>query len=199
MAGARGRHRTLEPRDVMTVDGLRVTTPLRTALDLGCVLYRRDAMAALNVFARQHGVTSELLAAELPRYRGRRGVVQLRRLIPLVDARIESVRESWVWLEICESGLPRPEPQHWVLVDRRPKYRLDFAYPAQRVAVEYDGRDFHDSEEQRRDDEKRRRWLRQNGWTVVVVRQGDFTGPRLDAWLHEVRDALAAAGTNRRW
>jgi very-short-patch-repair endonuclease len=199
MAGARGRHRTFDPADIMTVHGIPVTTPLRTALDLGCALRRRDAMAVLNDFARHHGVTAEELAAELPRYRGRRGVIQLRQLIPLVDPRIESVRESWVWLEICESGLPRPTPQHWILIDGVPTYRLDFAYVAQRIAVEYDGEDFHDGDEQQQADRERREWLRRQGWTVIVVRKGDFTGRRLDAWLAKIRRALAGVGTNRRW
>ncbi|HJQ06925.1 MAG TPA: DUF559 domain-containing protein [Nocardioides sp.] len=206
----RGRHptqrpqtrsgtRTLLPVDVMNLGSLLVTTPHRTALDLGCHLRRRDAMAAMNALARLHELTPAMLALSLPRYRGRRGVVQLRQLIPLVDGRIESHRESWAWLELADAGLPRPEPQHWIEIDGIPTYRLDFAYPHQRVAVEYDGEDFHASDEQKLDDEDRRRWLRRNGWTVVVVRKGDFTGRRLDAWVREVRVALRDQSTNRRW
>ncbi|MGH3445452.1 MAG: hypothetical protein ACRDPB_08760, partial [Nocardioidaceae bacterium] len=37
---------------VWGVDGVKVTTPLRTALDLACKLRRRDALAALDGFMR---------------------------------------------------------------------------------------------------------------------------------------------------
>ncbi|WP_460851887.1 endonuclease domain-containing protein [Nocardioides montaniterrae] len=194
-----GGTRTLEPRDIMQLSGTLVTTPLRTALDLGCRLHQRDALAALNAFARLHGITPAQLTAELPRYRGRRGVVQLRDLVPLVDPRIESFRESWVWFELRTSNLPAPVPQYCVTEDGKEIYRLDFAYPSARVAIEYDGEEFHSSDDRRRADEKRRAWLRRNGWTVIVVRKGDFTGRNLDIWIGKVRTALAHPVTNRRW
>ena len=60
----------------------------------------------------------------LPRFRRRRGVVQLRELLELVDARIESARESWTWLEIHDAGLPLPEPQVWIGPALRPMLPL---------------------------------------------------------------------------
>lgn len=198
--GTDGRTRSLAEEDIMVLDGVRVTTPLRTALDLGCNLRRREAMAALNAFARLHGVTAEDLRALLPRFKGRRGVVQLRELVDLIDPRIESPRESWTWLAIHDAGLPMPEPQVWIDVDGAPTYRLDFAYRDRRICVEYDGVDYHDlTDDQRRHDGARRAWLRANGWTVIVVKSGDFTGANLDRWLRELREALAASYSTRRW
>lgn len=199
IAGIDGRTRDLLPGDVMQVHGLRVTTPLRTALDLGCCLRRREAFGVMVAMARRHGLTSTDYARALPRYRRRRGVVQLRDLVPLVDPRIESTREAWVLLEIADAGLPLPEPQMWVDVDGVPTYRLDFAYRRRRVCVEYDGREAHEAPEHRARDERRRAWLRQQGWVVIVVRAGDFSGDRLDAWLGELREALKPAYSNRRW
>lgn len=199
LVGVRGRTRDLAPHDVMELSGIQTTTPLRTALDLGCVLHRRDALAALDNLRRLHGLTREDLLQELPRYHRRRGVVQLRLLVTLSDDRAESVRESWMRLAIHDAGLPRPQLQVWVEVDGRPTYRLDLAYPASRVAVEYDGAAFHSSPEQRRHDEERRELLREQGWTVIVVRVGDFTGDRLTAWTADVRRALESAYCNRRW
>lgn len=198
--GTDGRSRDLGPDDTMTIDGVEVTTPLRTALDLGCTLRRREAMAALNAFARLHGVTAEQLGAELRRFRGRRGVRQLRDLIGLIEPAIESPRESWVWLEIHDHGLLLPEPQHWIVIDGVPTYRLDFAYPKARVCVEYDGVDYHDlTAEQREHDASRRAWLRSQGWTVIVVRVGDFSGAGLERWIGELRAALRATYTTRRF
>lgn len=194
-----GHERTLTRDDVTTLAGLRVTTPLRTALDLGCHLRRREAYAAMCELARLHDLTRKALCGELPRFAGRRGVVQLRDLAPLVDARFESQREAWTFLAIHDAGLPHPEPQFWIAIDGVPTYRLDLAYPLARVCVEYDGHEGHDSPEQRRHDEQRRAWLRAHGWTVIVVRMGDFTGTALDRWLRDLRAALATPYTTRRW
>src|SRR4051794_7293496 len=112
-ASVAGRTRDLAPEDVMVVDGLRVTTPLRTALDLGCLLWRREAIAALDAFARMHGLPKEQMRERARRYRRRRGVIQLRELIELVDPRAESARESWLRLAIRDAGLVMPEPQFW--------------------------------------------------------------------------------------
>jgi hypothetical protein len=192
--------RDLAPEDVMTVHGLLVTTPLRTALDLGCNLRRREALAALDQFMRIHGLGREEMARAAVRYFRRRGVVQLRRLIPIADGRAESHRESWTRLEILDAGLPAPVLQYWIEVDGVPTYRLDHAYPRHRVAVEYDGEEFHDrTVEQRRHDRERRAWLEEHGWTVIVVRKGDFSGAGSDRWLRDLRRALQPAYSNRRW
>ena len=140
---------------------------------------------------RRHGLTQELLGTGALRFFRRRGVVQLRQLIPLADPRAESMRESWTRLEILDAGLPCPELQHWIEIDGVPVFRLDLAYPLHRVAVEYDGADFHNrTPEQRTHDRERRAWLDEHGWTVIIVRKGDFTGAALDRWLSELRAAL---------
>lgn len=200
IAGIDARTRDLRPDDVTTVHGVPVTTPLRTALDLGCCLRRREAYAALNAFAARFGFTAGGYEQALGRFRRRRGVVQLRELASLVDPRIESERESWVLLSINDADLPLPEPQYWIEIDCVPTYRLDFAYPLLRVCVEYDGIDFHlRSPEQMEADRRRRTWLSDDGWTVIVVRRGDFGAAARERWLGELRGALAPAYTNRRW
>ncbi|HWJ81862.1 MAG TPA: type IV toxin-antitoxin system AbiEi family antitoxin domain-containing protein [Nocardioides sp.] len=197
--GADGHERALAPADVMTVEGLRLTTPLRTALDLGARLHRRDALAAMDAICRRHGMSAAQLRRELKRFRRRRGVVQLRELVELVDPRAESARESWTRLEIHDAGLPTPEAQHWVVVDGRRRFRLDLAYPGLRVAIEYDGfADHRRTRQQIERDAARRRWLHDHGWTVIIVRLGDFTGGGLERWLDELRFALKPSYTNVR-
>lgn len=198
-AAVAGHTRALADQDVTTLGSLKVTTPLRTALDLACVLERRDALAALDAFRREHGISAQQLAMGINRYARRRGVVQARELIPLADPRSESVRESWTRLAIVDAGLPVPEPQVWIEVEGIRLYRLDLAYRRHRIAVEYDGWEAHErTDAQRSHDEARRAWLRSNGWTVIVIRNGDFTGAALDAWISELRAALRSAYTNRR-
>jgi hypothetical protein len=199
-AGVDGHRRTLREDEVMDLHGVAVTTPIRTALDLACILERRDAMAALDAFRFVHELDLRSLTVTLrERYRGRRGVVQARALVPHSDPRAESVRESWVRIEIIDAGLPVPEPQVWVEVAGVPTYRIDLAYRRKRVAVEYNGFDAHESgREQIEATAERRQWLQEHGWTVIVVRNGDFSPPGLDRWIGELRRALRPSYTNRR-
>jgi Protein of unknown function (DUF559) len=183
-----GGSRDLLPEDWQLIGGVRVTTPLRTALDLACKLPRRQAKAALDAFAREQHVTVEQLQRLLVRYYRRRGVVQARELVPLLEPRCESARESWVDLEIHDHGLPRPVPQYWVIVDGIPTYRLDFAYPHARIAIEYDGEEFHSTAEQRAHDAARRAWLRARGWRVIVVTKQSFVDG--SGWIHDLHAAL---------
>lgn len=199
--GVDGRRRDLLPRDLMVLEGLTVTTPLRTALDLGCHLKRSMALAAIDQFKRKHGLVDEDFHRELPRFKGRRGVRQLRPLLPISDGRAESVRESWTRLAIIDDGLPVPELQYWIEIRGIPVWRLDHAYPRHRVAVEYDGEEWHDrTEEQRENDRKRREWLERSGWIVIIVRKADFEPGRRGAWLDELAEALHERRTSTmRW
>ena len=163
-AECHGRTRDLVPEDWQVIGGIRVTTPLRIAVDLACSLPRREALAALDAFARRHGLTVDQMNRLLWRYRRRRGVVRARELVQLTDPRAESSGESWTRLEIHDHGLPAPQPQLWVVVDGLPVYRLDLAYAKAKVVVEYDGEEFHTSPADREADEERRELLRRRGW-----------------------------------
>lgn len=154
---------------------------------------RWDAFATLEQFMRICGVTMAEMQALLPRFRGRRGVVQLRELIPLTSPDSESRGESWGKIAIHDNGIAMPEQQYWVEEHGEPVFRLDLAYPRHKIAVEYDGREFHDmSDEQRQADRERRAWLRDRGWHVIVLTKDSFRRGTLDAWLDELRAELAA-------
>jgi hypothetical protein len=189
----KGGTRDLLPEDWMLIGGVRVTTPVRTALDLGCKLSRRRALAAMDALMRASGFTSAQARTLLRRYRRRRGVVQLRALLPLVDPRAESARESWLRLAIIDHGLPTPQPQWWIEVAGVPTYRLDLAYPFARVAVEYDGEEFHSGAAAESSDAERRDWLSRHGWRVIVVTKENFDDGPVPSWLRELAEALRAA------
>ena len=138
------------------VQGVRVTTALRTALDLGRLLWRYDALAAIDGFLRI-GVPHDLLIAEIGRFKGYRGVRQLRVLAPLGDGRAESPGESALRLNWHDAGLPRPDLQTWVYDDDGVGiYRLDITLPSSCYAAEYDGEEYHTSDEDQEHDEDRR-------------------------------------------
>ena len=82
-----------------------------------------------------------------------------------------------------DAGLPAPELQWWVHDDHGvAKYRLDLALPDLRYAAEYDGRRFHDeNDEQREHDDERRGWLdARQRWVIGVFDQDDVYAPRAD-------------------
>lgn len=192
-SGCVGGIRDLRGEDVMHMQGIRVTTPLRTAMDLACKLNRFEALAVLDGFMSRHGLSHADFTSQVARYRRRRGVIQLRRLIRLADPRAESSGESWARMAILDAGLPTPELQYWVHEADRQLYRLDLAYPKHRVAVEYDGQEFHLSAEQRAADKFRRDWLRSQGWTIIIVDKNSFSPEAREVWLHCLRAALQLA------
>jgi hypothetical protein len=190
LLGVSGGTRDLVPDDVMCLDGLWVTTPLRTAVDLACKLSPRDGLAALDTFMREFCLSRDDMRRLLVRYFRRRGVRRARPLVAMADPRSESAGESWVRYEIVSRGITTPQPQWWVEIDGVPTYRLDLAYPKHRIAVEYDGQEHHSDAKDREHDEKRRAWLRQHGWIVIVVDRDRLTAAAVDEWIRELRQAL---------
>ncbi len=167
----------------MTIGNLLVTTPLRTALDLGrlqrnpdLALAGMDRMLALGVFE------SDELLGELGRFKKQRGVVRLRRLAPLADGKSASFGESALRLRWYTAGLPRPELQVPVVVGGRVIFWLDIGLEDFLFAAEYDGEEWHSSEEDREHDEWRRSWLATNqAWLVEVYRRTNVFGRQQDA------------------
>lgn len=192
---ALGGKRDLVEAEICTVAGVRVTTPVRTACDLASLRGRYPALAVYDAFARQFGLTPVDYARQLQRFVGRRGVKQARELATYAVGLAESPGESWTRLAIIDAGLPPPEPQVWVTMPDGHRFRLDLAYPQLRIAVEYDGEEFHTSADHRAADDARRRSLISLGWHVIVVRKGQFTGAGLDSWLPPLREEIARRTT----
>lgn len=193
-----GHRRQLADRDVQLLHGVPVTTALRTACDLGRLLWRFDALAALDGALRV-GVSQDELLDEMARFKGFRGVRQLRALAPLADARAESSGESALRLHWLEAGLPSPELQLWIDDELgTPAYRLDIGCDEVRYAAEYDGREFHSSPEHQADDAIRRAWIEdQRAWTIDaftsrdVYRPGTDIGARMAARFNQCRRRVA--------
>jgi len=153
-------------------DGIPVTTPVRTLLDLGGVQGARAVERSLEVALGRRLVTLEGLRTTLDSVarRGRRGVGVLRMLLDKRsegDDLSESVLEARM-LGLCrEQGLPAPICQHEVHHRTRFVGRVDFAYPADRVAIEVDGYESHSSLDAFRRDRARQNELVGLGWTVL--------------------------------
>lgn len=140
-------------------NGIRMTTPLRTAYDLARRLDLGEAVVAVDALAHRRfapAVVLELAAG----HRGDRGVKRLRQVVSLADSRSESPMESRIRVAIARHGLPLPEVQFPVS-----GYRLDLAYPEVRLGIEYDGRDHRTSERALRDLQREADFTTL-GWTI---------------------------------
>lgn len=175
--------RQLEPQDVRVVHGVPVTTPLRTALDLARLRRADRAIGALDGLLRLGEFSRQDLLDELGRFKGYRGVVQARALVPLASPLSESPAESKLRYEWMVSGVqPKPEPQ--ILVDNPfggPPWALDLGVRRLRYGVEYDGKDFHATPEQRERDRRKRDHLRdEEGWVIDVFTREHLYTPGAD-------------------
>lgn len=195
--------RTFLPSDLTVIEGVCVTTSLRTAWDLGRLASRDQAMGALDGLRRLEDFSNAELVGGVERFAGMRGVVQLRELAPLADGRAESPGESVLrlrWLD-C-SSLPPPTPQVPILAEGGTVvYRIDLGVPELSYGLEYDGEEHHCAEEDREHDRKRRADLdRRWGWDVEGVRKHNVFGVDRDveAILHEgIRRARRKQGRHR--
>lgn len=198
VAAARGRHdgaggvrrlAGLRPGDVTRVGEIRVTAPLRTLVDLGTACDADAVERAAECFLRR-GLLREadLLAAP----RTARGAATLRQVMgrrPPGAFATESDAETR-FLQLCRhAGLPEPERQYEVVVDRR--YRLDFAWPDVRLGAEVDGREVHGPEALGPDLRRQNRILLA-GWLLVRVTWEDVVEYPADT-VRTVRSMLAAA------
>ena len=77
--------------------------------------------------------------------------------------------ESEARLAMIDGGLPIPELQYEVVDGNGQLRRLDFAWPDQRLAVEYDGVDWHSGADAMRRDRERASALLDVGWVVVAI------------------------------
>jgi hypothetical protein len=157
----------LTPLDIVTVAGVPLTTPQRTAFDLGRQAHRVKALIALDALCHRHLVSLPDIAG----YAGERsrwpGIRRLRELLPLVDARAESPMETELRLLLHDAGAPPPTPQYEVHdTDGRFIARVDLAYPRSRIAIEYEG-DHHRERAQFRRDITRVNALQKAGWLVL--------------------------------
>ncbi|WP_099021422.1 hypothetical protein [Mycolicibacterium palauense] len=185
---------TLCDDEISTVGGMRVTTPSRTAFDLGRRRGFVDAVLRLDALCNATGITPGDVATLLERHRGARGIVQLRRVLTLVDGGAESPQESRTRLALMGGGLPRPRTQIPVYDEGGyPFARLDMGYQDCKVGVEYDGAQHWTDPKRRAHDLQRQVELADHGWTIVRV---DAAMLRERRWLIVRRtvEALRRAG-----
>ena len=177
----------IEEDEIEIAAGMPITSPVRTALDLGCWYPIMTAVAGIDMLARATEVKAtdvELLAR---RYAGRRGIAKARHAAELFDAGAQSPKESWLRVILIQAGLPRPQTQIPVLNEFGSAIAyLDMGWDDVKVAVEYDGEQHRSDRSQYNWDIRRLERLQQRGWIVIRVVAGD----RPAEIIHRVRAAF---------
>lgn len=174
LPGIQTRGDRLEDDEIEIVAGIPVTSPARTAIDLGCWYPTMTAVAAIDALARATDIKAAEVELLAQRYAGRRGITRARQAVGLFDAGAQSPKESWLRVVLIEQGLPRPQTQIPVCDEFGSMIAyLDMGWEDVKVAVEYDG-DHHRSDRTQYDwDIRRLEMLQRRGWIVVRVVAGD--------------------------
>jgi Protein of unknown function (DUF559) len=189
-AGVITRNQRLDDDEIAFVARLPVTTPARTAYDLGRLLPRGKAVARLDALMQATKFSCEDVLLLAKRYSGARGLRRLQAKLPLVDGGSASPKETWLRLLLEDAGLPRPTTQIPVHESWRLVGILDMGWVEYKVAVEYDGDQHRTDRRQYVRDQKRLRAFEALGWIIIRVIAED----RAADVIRRVRQALAARG-----
>jgi very-short-patch-repair endonuclease len=173
--------RRLDHRDVQLVDGISVTRPERTLLDLASQFPRANYLEYVAQAARRKRLlTYESTKAVFDRHarRGLKGVRAMRELLERWDPDSRptaSEMETMLLGALRRHGLPEPVVQYEV-VDAEGSLvaRPDAAYPEFRIAIEYDSEQEHSDEFQLAHDARRRNRLQVAGYVVLSARHRDL-------------------------
>lgn len=164
---------TLEEGDIVTRQGMRCTSALRTVLDLSGSLTAVELGRLVDYFLRKKMLRLEDLRGRVGRTRpapGRsvRTLQQvLRDRIPGYDPG-ESELEGRLARIILRAGLPVATQQHRVSYGAA-RYRLDFAWPERRLYLEGNGFGWHQLSSDLDSDATRQNELVLDGWTPIEL------------------------------
>ncbi|WP_232663818.1 endonuclease domain-containing protein [Pseudonocardia sp. TRM90224] len=163
---------TLAADETLSVEDVRLTSPLRTAYDLARWKSLTDAVIAVDALAHTFRFAPDDLLSYPYAQFGSRGSAKLPAVVRLADPLSESPMETRIRLAIVLAGLPPPTLQHPV-----GPFRLDLAYPDVRLGIEYDGRD-HRTQERAMRDLNREAYLTRAGWRMLRFRAAEVHNPK---------------------
>jgi predicted transcriptional regulator of viral defense system len=158
----------LPPSDRSIYRRVPCTTVARTLLDLAATLPPWELRKALGEAEARRIVSHQHLRDQIRRGRGRRGVARLRRLLDEIHPENRHSRSELerMFLHVClQVGLPQPEVNVSLKVKGR-TLKPDFLWREQRLILEADSRQFHDTDIAFVDDRRREQRLQVAGWRV---------------------------------
>lgn len=187
------RTATLRQDERTVVDGIPITTPVRTLVDIAGMLGSRDLESAIALAERENLIRAAELNALPERYAHRPGIGMLRAIVQAqagpAFTRSEAERQC---LDLFRrAGLSLPHAN----VPFGP-YELDLFWPDEMVAIEIDGHAYHASRRQFEGDRRKDAWLRARGVEVIRLTWRQITRDGLTTAV-QVGQALAIARSRR--
>ena len=168
------------------------TSPARTFLDRAAELDLPDLVALGDAIVGRGCASVGELSAVVAWGWGRRGVVNARAALPLLDGRSRSAMESRTRAVLVLGAARRPRSTPTSSTPTATGWRPPTWCGGQaKLIVEYDGR-VHLTEKQRRVDMQRRNLLTEQGWTIIHV-TADLVLQRPWQLIYLVKSQLAAA------
>jgi Protein of unknown function (DUF559) len=186
--------RLLDPLDVTELDGIPVTRPLRTLLDLGVVL-DLDRLEELLDDGLRRGWFSVASASRRWEQLGgllRPGGRMVRAVLDRKESGerpVGSILETRFRQLLLRAGLPKPLSQYEVHEGDELVARVDFAYPELGVVIEVDGEERHAGRSPRQHDARRDRRLIALGFSPLRFYWDDVQN-NPEAVARDVRDAI---------
>ena len=189
------RTETLSPGEVLEIGAMKVTTPARTAFDVGRhTVERVQAIQRLDALANATGVKVVDVEAVMAAHPGARGLTRLRTVLPLVDGGAESPQETVARVVLIDAGLPAPQTQLEIFGEYGEFIaRVDMAYEDVKVAIEYDGPQHWTDPLVRQRDIDKGVALADLRWHVIRV-SSDLLYRRRGTYVHRVSTALHERG-----
>ncbi len=161
------RRRDLKPADIVERNGLRVTALPLTVIEAAV---RRGGGAKLMDSALQRHVELRQLWHAHLRNKGRHGSPAARRLLQAAADGARSEAERLLVRLLREAGITGWKTNYPV-----GGYKIDVAFPKQKVAIETDGWAFHTDPEAFHGDRKRQNKIALLGWQVLRFTWLDLT------------------------
>jgi very-short-patch-repair endonuclease len=166
-SGTRLRRRDLDPKDIVERKGLRVTALPLTVVEAAVT---RGGGAKLMDSALQRHVELEQLWRAHLRNKGRHGSPAARRLLQAASDGARSEAERLLVKLLRDNGITGWKTNYPV-----GGYKVDVAFPKQKVAIETDGWAFHSSQEDFQNDRERQNKIALLGWQVLRFTWLDLT------------------------
>jgi hypothetical protein len=182
-------HRALHPRATGMVDGLPVVGPADTWVDLGELVGRGkpvgldDLIVVGDACATALDTTTPLRVALAKRIRPR-GKRTLMEALEYIRVGSWSPRETQCRLMFVRAGLPEPKLNEPIFASWDPRLLLGYGDLVWRIELpdgrmikvigEYQGKEFHESDEQRAHDKARRELFEADDWLVLEIWHADI-------------------------
>lgn len=190
---------TLLPGETQQLDGLTLTTPARTAFDLGRRLGLTEGVQRVDAVMNATDVTVADIQAVMAAHPGERGLLQLAETLQFVDPGADSHYESLTRLMLAQNGFPPVLTQIPVCDARGRVFAwIDLGWPEFKVGVDFEGAHHWTDPKQREWDAERAALIAERGWLDIRVAAGTLH-KRPRAFFDRVGAALLSRGCPKTW